>query len=143
MALKDLNLTDLWFTSDGDFLLDGAGDLKDTRDSGDVYEGLRQQITHRVISEKNGWRLHPNILAGLDRYLGNTIDDQLLEQLEFEITRALTADGNLTKSDFSVQTIELTPGDVAIMIYLNTLAQRTPIVTMAYSIQTGTVARVK
>ena len=36
MAIEFANRMDLWFTVDGDFLIDGAGDLRDTSDSGNL-----------------------------------------------------------------------------------------------------------
>lgn len=143
MSIKDLNKSDLWFTQDGDFLIDGSGDLKDTKDSGDKLESIKQTILHRIIAERNGWRLHPDIQAGLERFLGTTVDKQLLEQMEFEIRRALTSDGILTRDDFIIQAMELTQGHVVVSIWLTAPGQQQPVITIAYSIQSNKVIRAR
>jgi len=142
MSLRDLNKRDLWFTMDGDFLIDGAGDLKDTQDSGDRYEGVRQAILHRVVGEYGAFRFHPNLSAGLETFIGKVIDKQLLEGIATAIHRALTADGSLSREDYAIRVLEITPGDVAILIFVNLPGQEHPIVSMAWNIKSGEVTRV-
>jgi len=142
MSLKNLNKSDLWFTTDGDYLIDGAGDLRDTLDSGDQYEGLRQAVLHRVISERNALRFHPEICAGLERFIGKTVDVSLLEALESAVQRALSSDGALTRNDFTLRVMELTPGDVAVLIFVNLPDQEHPLISMFWSIQSGEVTRI-
>lgn len=142
MALRDLNRADLWFTIDGDFLIDGAGDLKDTADSGTFFEGVRQAILHRVICEANGWRVHPTICAGLERFIGKTVDQNVLEGIQLAIHRVLTADGALTREDYVIRVLELTPGDVAVLIYVNLPGQENPLITMSWSIKSGGITRI-
>jgi len=142
MPLKNLNRTDLWFTVDGDFLVDGSGDLKDTLDSGDDYESLRQAILHRIISEKNGFRFHSEINAGLEQFIGKTVDKNLLEAINSAVQRALAADGALTRDDYDLRILELTPGDVAILVYANLPDQEHPLITMSWSITSGDVTRI-
>lgn len=143
MSLQGFNQADLWFTDDGDYLVDAAGDLKDTKDSGDQYEGVRQQILHRVVSEKNGLRLHPNIQAGLERFIGKTVDKILQERIQYEIYRALTSDSALTREDFIIKTVEFIPGSIAILIYVNLPGQSHPLVVMSWHVESGSVTRVK
>jgi hypothetical protein len=142
MPLRELNKPDLWFTNDGDFLIDGAGDLRDTRDSGDRYEGIRQTILHRVISEKGAFRFHPNVSAGLDMFIGKTVDKQLLEGIQFAIHRALVSDGNLTREDYEIRVFEINNGTVVIIIFVKLPGQEHPLITMTYSVQSGEVTRV-
>lgn len=142
MPIKELNKQDLWFTADGDFLIDGAGDLKDTSDSGDLNEGVRQAVLHRILSEKEAFRLHPEISAGLESFIGKSIDRQLMENIEFAIHRSLISDGTLTKEDYAIRVLELTPGDLAILIYLNLPNQDKPLISMAWNIKSGDITRV-
>jgi hypothetical protein len=142
MPLRNLNKSDLWFTTDGDFLIDGAGDLKDTLDSGDNYESLKQAILHRIISERNAFRFHPEVNAGLEQFIGKTIDKLLLEAIQTAIQRALTADSALTRDDFTLRVVELTPGTVAILVYVNLPDQQHPLVSMSWSIRGGDVTRI-
>jgi len=142
MALKNLNRTDLWFTNDGDFLIDGSGDLKDTRDSADDYEGLRQAVLHRVISERNALRFHPEISAGIEQFIGRSVDKLLLEAIQSAVQRSLTGDNALTRNDFTLRILELTPGDVAILIYVNLPDQEHPLISMSWSIGSGDVTRI-
>lgn len=142
MPLKNLSYSDLWFTTDGDFLIDGSGDLKDTIDSGDPNEGLRQAIIHRVIGERNALRNHPEISAGINDFIGNTVDKTLMGAIQDAVNRALTSDGSLTKDDYTIRTIELTPGDLALLIYVNLPNEDKPLVTMSWSIQSGDITRI-
>ena len=143
MSLRTLNRADLWFTGDGDFLIDGSGDLKDTKDSGNIFEGVRQALLHRLIGEKNAWRQHPEITAGLERFIGDAIDDQLLEELITETNKAIKADSEIDNIDIIVRAFELLGGTVAVLLFINVQGQEHPIVTMAYNIQAGSVSRVK
>ena len=142
MSLRDLNQSDLWFTNDGDFLIDGSGDLKDTMDSGDVYEGLRQAILHRVISEKDAFRLYPNIAAGLGRFIGRNIDPHLIEAIQTAIHKALTADRALDGSEFKIRMLEVMAGYLAILIFVNLPNQEHPVISMAWNIRSGEVTRI-
>ena len=139
MPLKNLNKSDLWFTVDGDFLIDGSGDLRDTRDAADNYESLRQAVLHRVISEHNAFRFHNGISAGLEQFIGKTVDKLLLEAVQTAIQRALTSDGALTRDDFTLRVVELTPGDVAVLIYVNLPDQEHPLISMSWSVRGGDV----
>jgi len=142
MPLKNLNRSDLWFTVDGDFLIDGSGDLRDTRDSGDKHESLRQAILHRVICERGGFRFHPDVSAGLEQFIGKTVDKRLLEAIQAAIHRALSADGALTREDYALRVLELTPGDVAVLLYVNLPGQEHPLVSMSWSIFSGDITRI-
>lgn len=142
MPLRNLNKSDFWFTTDGDFLIDGAGDLRDTQDAADDHEGLRQAILHRVISERNAFRFHPDINAGLEQFIGNTVDKLLLDAIQTAIQRSLTMDGALTRDDFTLRVLELTPGDVAVLIYVNLPDQEHPLISMSWSITAGDVTRI-
>jgi hypothetical protein len=142
MPLRNLNKSDLWFTNDGDFLIDGSGDLRDTRDSGDNYESLRQAILHRIISERGGFRFHPEVSAGLEQYIGKTVDKKLLEAIQAALHRALTSDGALNRNDYTLRVLELTPGDVAVLVYVNLPSQEHPLVSMSWSIYSGDITRV-
>ena len=142
MPLKNLNKSDIWFTTDGDFLIDGAGDLRDTLDAADNYESLRQAVLHRIISERNASRFHSEINAGLEQFIGNSVDRLLLEAIRTAVQRSLTADGALTRDDFTLRVMELTPGDVAVLVYVNLPDQEHPLISMSWSITTGDVTRI-
>jgi len=142
MAIPNLNSSDLWFTSDGDYLIDGAGDLRDTSDSGDKLEGLRQAIIHRVIAERGAMRLHPNLSAGLESFIGRPIDANLMDGVQTSIHRALTGDGSLSRSEYEVRVFELTPGNIAVLIYVRLPGQEHPLVSMAWNVNSGEVTRV-
>lgn len=142
MPLKQFNLTDLWFTVDGDFLIDGAGDLKDTKDSGDLNEGVRQSIIHRLVGEQGAFRLHPGITVGLEQFIGRPINDELLEGMQFAIHRALVSDGILNRDDYVIRVFELTPGNIMIMIFVSLPNQEHPIVSMAWNVEYGEVTRI-
>jgi hypothetical protein len=142
MPIKNLNQSDLWFTTSGDFLIDGAGDLRDTLDAADDYESLRQAVLHRVISERGAFRFHPEISAGLEQFIGKSVDRLLLEAVRTAIQRSLTADSSLNRDDFTLRVIELTPGDVAVLIYMNLPDQEHPLISMSWSISSGDVTRI-
>ena len=142
MALTDLNKRDLWFTVDGDFLIDGSGDLRDTEDSSDRVEGLRQAILHRVAGERGANREYPDISSGLEEFIGRTVNKDLIQNIEFAIHRSLVSDGVLSRGDYNIRILELTPGDIAILIYVNLAGQEHPIVSMAWNIRSGEITRV-
>lgn len=143
MAVDNLNRLDLWFTTDGDFIIDSTGDLRDTRDSNNKYESLRQTILHRILVNRNGWRFHPQVCAGLERFIGTNIDPFLLQEMERRIKGALTIDGFIRESDISIRTIDLGQGAIAILIYIEATGNNKPIVGMSYDITTGGITRVK
>ena len=142
MPIRPFNKSDLWFTADGDFLIDGAGDLRDTLDSGDLNEGIRQTIFHRLVGDKHAYRFHPDITAGLERFIGTTIDKHMLESMQVAIHKALVSDGVLSRGDYKIRVFELTPGDVIIMVFLNIPNQEHPIITAVWNTKYGEVTRV-
>lgn len=142
MALQDISKTDLWFTADGDFLVDGAGDLKDTDDSGDRHEAAKQFVMHRLFGERRAWALHPEITAGLEQFIGKSINEGLLSGIQVAVHNALTSDSQMNRDDYKLRVIELTPSTVAIFVYLNLPGQEQPLVTMAWNVKYGEVTRV-
>jgi hypothetical protein len=143
MSLNTLNRRDLWFTGSGDFIIDESGDLKSTTNSADIHEGIRQAILHRVIGERNAWRLHPTITAGLDRFIGDTINDELIDILIVETKNAIKTASDVEDTDIIIRALEVIDGAVAIMIWINSTGQDNPLLTLSYSIQSGSVSRIK
>ena len=137
------NKADLWFTTDGDFLIDDAGDLRDTKDADNTFESVRQLVVHRLVCNKSGWQLQPEISAGLDRFVGRGVNDLLLERMRFEIAAALTVDGILSTADFRVIASEILPGMVIIAVYLVATGLEKPLLSIVYDVAHGSVVKVK
>lgn len=138
---------DLHFGVAGDFLVDATGDLADTR-SGDRRlqgTGIRQMIAHRVLCERDGWRLHPLLCAGLDEFIGKPVTPELTEKIAARVRQALTADGAFDRHNIIARAIDLGIGTVAIAIYYRGVGfekNNKPILTVAYDLQRGSVAQV-
>jgi hypothetical protein len=143
-----VNQNDLLWTTDGDFIIGEAGDLKDTdeesRQTNDPLVATRQVIGHRILCEANGWPLHARICAGLERFIGNTIEESLLRELEATVKSTLTYDGQFHSGEITVKALELTAEAIALMIWVRGAdAQDRPVFTIAWDTQRGYSTRIR
>ena len=135
---------DLAFTADGDFLIDGSGDLADldraptARDS--FLDAVRQVIVHRTLAEIDGWRNVP--CAGLERFQGHPINAGTVSAIESAITLALIADGALRVSDVVVKVLPIAGGTVVVVVAVPSLSNL-PVATFGVDVAAGTVSQVK
>lgn len=135
---------DVWFTTDGDLLLSENGDVRDVRNAQleDEHAGTRQFIIHRLLAEKRGWPMAPEAAAGLERFIGRDINEQLTNEMQQAVKIALTFDGLMQAGDVDVRVVPLTNGVVAAMIWAKKVSDK-PLVSFAYDVQQGSVIRVR
>lgn len=143
-----INQNDLNWTIDGDFLVSETGDIKDTDETGinlsDALIPTRQTIIHRVICEKGGWALYPNICAGLESFIGRTVDDTLLRLIESQVKSALISDGVFSAGETTVKAIDLQNDSIALMVWIKgSDSNQRPILTGIYDVQSGQISQVR
>ena len=105
---------DLKWTSDGDYSLSN-GDLADTKKVKDL--GFIQEVTTRIKSSVNDWKLSQSKGAGVADFKGEANNQSTWTRMEAAISLSLTYDGFLSVSDFE---IAVAPVDKeSIMVYLD------------------------
>ena len=112
-----LNLIDMKWSSDGDFLVEN-GDIADT--SNKVGLGFVQEAEDRVKSSLEDWKLYPGRGADIDIFHGEINNEDTWENLERAITFALTSDLFLDNQDFSVTIAPIAESEIGIRIDFNT-----------------------
>ena len=106
---------DLLWTDSGDFSLDTKrGDLADTINHS--YRALIQQISTRISSSKNDWRLIPNLGANLSQALGRPNTRELGNEIKGLVTSALLSGTLLTASELEVDVFPVSKTEIAILI---------------------------
>jgi hypothetical protein len=138
----NIKYSDLYFTIDGDFALSETGDIKSTYQSTDIMLGLKQFILHRIIGERGGWTLHPQITAGIPQFIGRVVDDDLLTAMTAAVKTALTIDNVLGTSGFNIRCLDLGNAVVAVVVWIRNWSDK-PIFNMAVNIQTGAITQIK
>lgn len=104
---------DLYFTADGDYLIDKTGDLSDTSD--DQYRSLRQEIATIAAANFNDWAIHPNIGANFAELIGHPNNEDTASLVSSQLEAALAAD-LLKSGDFRVDTIPLDVNTLGVMV---------------------------
>ena len=111
--------TDLWFSNEGDFVLDGNGDLKDT---GYHYgRSLQQEIRSRLASRPGDWKLESRL--GIGSYIFDVLGENDTEEtraiLRQAIIEALTFDRLLLPSEIEVLVLPVGLGEVLLRIIVS------------------------
>lgn len=96
---------DFWFSHDGDFAVDDAGDLKSTQT---LYAGsLLQEMRDRVRSSKGDWKLRPNVGANLSSLIGENLTSQLIDRITQRIETELVYDRLLTAGEYEILPLQI------------------------------------
>lgn len=129
---------DLWFTTDGDFMIGGDGDIRTLEDSGngDVRVALRSYISHRLMTQSSDWRFYPETAGNLNSFIGKTVSSDLLAAIERAVLHALTIDGFISRDILRIKVLQLAPDMVAIVVGITSLGNK-PLSTMTLGLQTG------
>lgn len=117
MIEKRIRLTDLKWSQEGDFEVEN-GDIADTR-----YINGRafiQEITERVKSSANDWKLQRNKGAGVDNFRGEINNIETQAQIENAIAFSLTRDRFLDQQDFTVMAAPVSTTEIAVRIEFDT-----------------------
>ena len=136
---------DLSFTLDGDFLVGTGGDLMDTdlASRNDRLASVKQAIAHRIMAEKNGWALNPNLCAGMEQFIGQLITPTLCQGMERQISYTLTQDGLFQPSNLLVKVLDIGAGTEAVIIsiFVRGVSDK-PVFMLAFDIQNGNISQV-
>jgi len=136
---------DLAFTLDGDFIIGPNGDLMDTDvlSRSDQLASIKQAIAHRIMAEKNGWALQPNLCAAMEQFLGQIITPDLTKAMERQIHYVLTQDGLFRTSNLTVNVLDIGANTeaVVIAIFVRGISDK-PVFMLAFDIQNGTISQV-
>ena len=104
---KVYDKTDLYWTFDGDILIDPEGDLCDTAE--DPLRSLVQEVRTRIMGDLKEWELYPEIGAGLADLIGEANNKLTAETGKARIIAALTRDGFVASSDIGIKYIPTGP----------------------------------
>jgi hypothetical protein len=136
---------DLSFTLDGDFVIGTGGDLMDTdlASRNDKLAGVKQAIAHRIMVEKNGWSLQPNLCAGMEQFIGRPISSDLTQAMERQIKYTLTVDGLFQPSNVIVKVLNIGAGTEAVIvsIFVRGVSDK-PVFMLAFDMQNGNISQV-
>lgn len=117
MIERRIRLTDLKWSQEGDYEVEN-GDVADTR-----YIPARaflQEVTDRVKSSANDWKLLKNKGANVDDFKGEINNSDTHAQLENAISFSLTRDRFLDQQDFQVLAAPVSTTEVAVRIDFDT-----------------------
>lgn len=92
--------SDLFWTSRGDLLLGGDGDIQDTEH--DPLRSIVQEIKTRVEADQGDWETFPDLGAGISDFVGEPSNKQTAEKIKTRIISALLADGLINSKDLKV-----------------------------------------
>lgn len=121
-------MTDLYFTEDGDFVLDAeTGDLEDTKLH--QYRGFIQRVVTRVMSQKGEWNLQKDVGAGVGDFLGKPNTAALGDRIRSRIFSELIREGLVSPGDLNILVfptgihslaivVQVTPPDVQSKVQL-------------------------
>jgi len=93
--------TDLFWTSRGDYLIGGDGDISDTE-----YDPLRsvvQEIKTRIEADQGDWKNFPSVGADIADFVGEPNNVTTAEAVKTRIISALARDGFINTNDMKVK----------------------------------------
>lgn len=105
---------DLYFTSEGDFVISETSDLEETKNH--QYRNLIQQILTRLMSSKGDWALQPTLGASLGNYLGQPNTRETGDKIKTRILSELSRGGLLAPSSLKVEIAPVTATGIIILI---------------------------
>lgn len=103
---------------DGDFLIDSAGDLKDT--SEDLLLSIKNEILSYIKSDIGEWREHPNIGADLSDFVGESNTQRTAEAIQTRIKNTLSL--LVSASDLTVRVVPIGLHKVLVSLQLKVTA---------------------
>ena len=117
MIEQRINLTDLKWSNEGDFIVEN-GDLADTKN----IEGLAflQEVSDRVKSSFADWQLMPEKGANLDEFIGMINSSSTQKAIEDAISFSFTKDNFLDRQDFQIAAIPVDNTQIAVRIDFDT-----------------------
>lgn len=117
--------TDLYIDSNyGDFVI--TNDIE--KISGKA--NLLNIVNERIKTTYNDFRLVPNSGADLDRFIGATIDQELIDDMCLSIESSLTYDGLLSSSAIEIIPIRLNESRIYFRVAIKTVEGKIEVSTM-------------
>lgn len=136
---------DFFFNLGGDFVLGPDGDILDLDKAAqpDSLIRAKQAIMHRVVCEKNGWRLYPQICGALEQFLGQPITEELIRGIKRQVNYVLTLDGLFEPKDLVIQVFDMGAGTEVVMlvIYVKGVSDK-PVFVSSFDMQNGQISQV-
>jgi hypothetical protein len=117
---RNYDSIDLDWTWDGDFIIDGQGDLKDT--SEDFLLSFTNEVRTIIKSSLTDWREDPSVGSNLDDFVGepNSIDTAVAIQRRISASLGII----VSSSDLSIRVVPV--GVNKVLIILTIQVQATP-----------------
>lgn len=109
---------DLWYTDEGDLMVDSTGDLKDTSSS--YGRAVVQEIGDNLRGTPGDWALTKFIGAGLLSYRGRPATEQVRLEIEQLIIQVLSDNRLLRPSEFQLVTVIIPDGYLIGRLIINT-----------------------
>lgn len=123
-------LVDWKWMSQGDFLLDGTGDIATTNPA--TLESVVDMVRSRLKAAIDGWKLYA-IGADLNARLGDTVSAELELTLKRQVQQSLS-NQFLPAGSFQVQSL-VDGGKITLFVYLNkTLIAQTTVNTQVAAV---------
>lgn len=117
MISRYKNVVDLYFTDDGDFVLDqDSYDFKDTMR--DQYRGLIQTVNTRMRSNKGEWNLQREVGANLSDFFGKNNTAEIGNQIQNRVINTLIKGGLIAPKDLEVIVLPTSKFLVAIIVVI-------------------------
>lgn len=108
-------MVDLYFTDDGDFVLDeNTGDLEDTLLY--QYRGFVQRLLTRTMSQKGEWQQQKDVGAGISDFLGKRNTAELGERIRSRLYSELIKENLVAPADLNI--LVFPTGDTSVGIVL-------------------------
>jgi hypothetical protein len=111
---KNYDNTDLFWTSRGDFLIGGAGDLEDTDQ--DPLRSFIQEVKTRIEADQGDWRLSPNLGSSISDFVGEPNDQITADNIRVRIIATLSRDGFVNTKDMTIKYMPVSKDHLLIRI---------------------------
>lgn len=105
---------DLYWSTEGDFVLGAEGDLKNTENV--QSRALIQQVFKRLMSSPGDWAMAPEIGVKWERILGQPNNSATGRLLQTMINSELTRGGFLSSSEFVVTVFPLSKRELGVLL---------------------------
>lgn len=117
MIEQRIRLTDFKWSQEGDYEIEN-GDIADTISKPGM--AFVQEVTERIKSSANDWKLFKNKGANVDSFRGELNDANTHSQIENSISFSLTRDRFLDQQDFRVLAAPVSATEVAVRLDFDT-----------------------
>ncbi len=121
---------DLWYSGDGDLVVGGDGDLRDTSDDKSRTRALIQEIQQVLSSSTGDWKSNPTFAADLAEFIGEIANDAAGDRIARRIKEKLVRMGIVSSGQLDI--IPLILGSTALFRITVTTGLHTSEVNMGY-----------